>query len=358
MLIVCLTSSQTLWAQSTNSQRERKWELELHGSGFIKSDAKGGVKALPGQGTSFATATPGVESRAVSSFLFGDGNALVNQVLMGQGLNPIGSLDITMLNNRFALERQGNIGVGFRISRYVSDRFWLDWANEYDFDYDHGSFEINEREEADGFQSMKTWVTSLESLFANCGAPCGNHAVAARELTTHEKGHQVSSALTVNYDLIPGAKLTPYVGAGAGLVISYAGTPRQEYFGHFFLLNGAIQESDHVQINFQVPPVVPAFIVTAGLKYDWTPRWGVRLEARSNFESHSFKTLVRALPEFTDGGVGNTIVLSSGGTGLQFRDNQSLARSSLSNPLPQFRTFKSTGMRYEGRISGGVYCRF
>jgi len=82
------------------------------------------------------------------------------------------------------------------------------------------------------------------------------------------------------------------------------------------------------------------------------------MEMRNYFESHSFKTIVNAAPEFTDGGVGNTIVVSGGGVGVQFSDNQTLAPTSLSAGLSSFRTFKSTGLRYEGRISGGVYYRF
>src|SRR5882724_1196285 len=353
----CLITAQLTSAQSGVSERKYKWEIEVHASGFLKDDANGGVKTLPGPGDSFATVAPNVNSRAVSSFLFGDGNALINQVLVGQGLNPIPSLDVAILNNRFVLERQSNVGVGFRLSRYVGNRVWLDWTNEYDIDYDNGTFEINEKEEADGFHSMQAWVTSLESLFAACGAPCP-HAVAALENTTHEKGHQISSALTLNYDLRREGRFIPYIGAGGGLIVSFAGTPRQEYFGHYVLSNGIIQGSDHVKVNFQAPAVVPALIVAAGAKYQLGERWGLRMEMRGNFESHSFKTVVTALAEFTDGGAGNAIVLSSGDVGIQFSDNQTFAPSTLSKPLAQFRTFKSTGLRYEGRISGGVYYRF
>ena len=312
---------------------------------------------MPGPGTTFATVTPNIASRQVSSFLFGDGNSLLNQVLIGNGLKPIPSLDSAILNNRLALERQSNIGIGLRLARYATKRVSVDWTNEYDIDYDHGSFEINEKERADSFHSMHAWVTSLESLFGKCGKPCYS-SVAARELSTHEKGHQLSSALTANYDLASQGKFVPYVGGGMGFVISFSGTPRQQYIGHFSLRNGAIEGTDHVNVNFQVPAVVPALVILAGGKYQLNGRWGLRMEMRNNFESHSFKTLVSASPEFSAGGAGNAIVLSSGGVGVQFSDNQALAQSSLSSTLPQFRTFKSTGLRYEGRISGGVFYRF
>ena len=357
MLLCCLLAARLLPAQSPALARKHHWEIEVHSSGFLKNDAAGGNKAMAPVGTPFATVTPGVNSRMVSSFLFGDGNTLINQVLVGQGLNPIPSLDGIILNNRRTLERQSNIGAGLRLSRYIGKRTWLDWTNEVDFDYDDGSFEINEKEEADSFRAMQGWVTSLESLFGACGAPCP-YAIGARRLSTREKGHQVSSALTANYDLRPWGRFTPYLGGGGGLVVSFAGTPRQEYFGHFSLLNGTIQGSDHVMVNFQVPPVVPALIVAAGARYELSERWGLRMEMRNNFESHSYKTLVRALPEFSTGPSANVVVLSADGTGVQFSGNQSLAPSSLSNPLPQFRTFKSTGLRYEGRLSGGVYYRF
>jgi hypothetical protein len=352
-LFFCLVAVCSMSAQSP----QMKWEIEVHGSGFLKDDANGGTNSLPTPGPSFATVVANTDSRHVSSFLFGDGNKLINQVLIGQGLAPIPSLEGSILQNRLALERQSNVGLGFRVSRYFGQKYWLDWTNEYDIDYDHGSFEINEKEDADSDIPLKFWVTSLESLFANCGAACP-FAVAAVKHSTREKGHAASTALTFNRDFPPLRGFVPYIGVGGGLSFSFKGTPSQEYFGHYVLANGAIQGSDHVRVNFQVPGVAPALVIAAGAKYQLSRHWGLRMEMRNNFESHSFKTVVQAMPEFTDGGVGNAIVLSGGGAAVQFSDNQSFARSSLSLQQPQFRTFKSTGVRYEGRISGGAYYRF
>src|SRR5436853_7649255 len=101
-LFFCLVAVCSSSAQS----RQMKWEIEIHGSGFLKDDANGGVKSMPGPGPSFATVLPNTPSQQVSSFLFGDGNKLINQVLAGQGLSPIPSLEGAILNNRYALERQ------------------------------------------------------------------------------------------------------------------------------------------------------------------------------------------------------------------------------------------------------------
>jgi|1185.fasta_scaffold10787_2 hypothetical protein len=352
-LFFCLVVVCSMSAQS----RQIKWEIEVHGSGFLKDDANGGVKNLPGLGPSFATVLANTDSRQVSSFLFGDGNKLINQVLVGQGLAPIPSLDGSILQNRLALERQSNVGLGFRVSRYFGEKYWLDWTNEYDIDYDHGSFEINEMEDADSDIPLKVWVTSLESLFANCGASCP-FAVAAVKHSTREKGHAATTAVTFNRDLPAVRGFVPYIGVGGGLVFSVAGTPSQDYFGHYVLANGAIQGSDHVRVSFQVPGVAPALVIAAGAKYQLSKHWGLRMEMRNNFEPHSFKTVVQAFPEFTDGGAGNVIALSGGGSAVQFSDNQSLALTTLSLQQPQFRTFKSIGFRYEGRISGGAYYRF
>src|SRR5689334_6294877 len=112
LLAVCLcVTASSLLAQGP----EKKWEIEFHATGFLKDDANSGRSSLPPPGPSFSTAAG--PSRQISSFLFGDGNALINQVLAGQGLNPIRSLDGAILNNRLALERQSNVGVGFRVSR-------------------------------------------------------------------------------------------------------------------------------------------------------------------------------------------------------------------------------------------------
>ena len=57
-LFFCLVAVCSSSAQS----RQMKWEIEVHGSGFLKDDANGGAKSLPGPGPSFATVVANTHS--------------------------------------------------------------------------------------------------------------------------------------------------------------------------------------------------------------------------------------------------------------------------------------------------------
>lgn len=72
-LLVMTTIHPSAFAQ------EAKWELEVHGGLLSAVGSPDGVKALP-EASSFTT-VGGRSSKRVSSWLFGDGAALLNQVL-------------------------------------------------------------------------------------------------------------------------------------------------------------------------------------------------------------------------------------------------------------------------------------
>ena len=59
---------------------ERKWEVEVHGGGIRSTTPTDGTGALPAPGPTIpSTFVGGGATRAVSSWYFGDGAALLNQ---------------------------------------------------------------------------------------------------------------------------------------------------------------------------------------------------------------------------------------------------------------------------------------
>jgi hypothetical protein len=97
------------------------WEIEFHGGGLFSSMSNDGTGRLPDPGAVFTTLI-GTPSRRVSSWYFGDGALLMNQVtlLLGGGGPRITPLDPALIESR--LDRDAGGTIGFRLSRRLNNR--------------------------------------------------------------------------------------------------------------------------------------------------------------------------------------------------------------------------------------------
>ena len=90
VLIVTLLLPAPLCAQ------DRRWEVEAYVGALAAQPASAGTRTLPPAGPPIVTSTPTFPSRAVPSWYFGDGAALLNGVLQDFGLahriEPLDSL--------------------------------------------------------------------------------------------------------------------------------------------------------------------------------------------------------------------------------------------------------------------------
>src|SRR5213593_4752238 len=81
LLVACLT------APAMAQTKPDKWEVEVHGGGAQAINSTDGTGALPGPGATFTTFF-GFPSRRESSWYFGDGTVLLNQVSAVLGVGP------------------------------------------------------------------------------------------------------------------------------------------------------------------------------------------------------------------------------------------------------------------------------
>lgn len=108
----------TLLAIATPAAAQGQWEVEFHGGGMLSNHPEDGTAALRAAGTSFTTVT-GLPSRRESSWYFGDGALLLNQVYTARGVSAkITALD-PLLTSAVA-QRQNGGSFGFRISRHIN----------------------------------------------------------------------------------------------------------------------------------------------------------------------------------------------------------------------------------------------
>jgi hypothetical protein len=118
-----------VFAQSLGKS-ESKWEVEVHFGRISSTNSADGTVSLPQQGATFTTVNGGT-SRMVSSWYFGDGSALLNQV---QALEPSLPGRITPLDPVLATPLamwQSGIAFGARLSRTISSRMSAELTLDY-----------------------------------------------------------------------------------------------------------------------------------------------------------------------------------------------------------------------------------
>jgi hypothetical protein len=123
----------TLWAvlvvapAAPAIAQERKWDIEVFGGAVLGTTGGDGTRTLPPAGLPIVTSTPIFPSREVSSWFFGDGPVLLNDV--NEQFGTAGR--ITPLDPFLVAGEAGGGGVfGARLRRRVSDRF----SAEFSFD--------------------------------------------------------------------------------------------------------------------------------------------------------------------------------------------------------------------------------
>src|SRR6185369_15635867 len=130
--------------------QDRKWEIEVHGGGMLATNPTDGKVTLPGPGQLFTVPpsafTPVVpSSRRESSWYFGDGASLFNQVasaLVAGGVaqfpGRIATLD-PVLGRPLGERRRGG-SIGARVNRVVTPRL----SAELSVDYSLAQLQITE----------------------------------------------------------------------------------------------------------------------------------------------------------------------------------------------------------------------
>lgn len=217
---LCLLAGiQPVGAQTTLT----KWDVEGHVGRGLASISTGGDARLPAAG-SFTTAT-GRPTLRVSSWYFGDGARLLNEVLAGLALpGSVPPLDPLLASS--VGDRSG-MTFGIRFGRAVSHRF----RAELSVDYIRRSAGFDDDVRAAIDASRAGFETRWRRLLSSVGSLATVNA--ASNATTDGGGSQLLAigALNINLlspvisDLLPlMRRFVPFVTVGAG-VLSYAGDP-------------------------------------------------------------------------------------------------------------------------------------
>ena len=139
--------------------------------------------------------------------------------------------------------------------------------------------------------------------------------------------------------------------------LAHTAAPAGQGGGGLFGFRGR-QRAEHVQ------PVDPGqrqsrvAVTGGGLKYFFSRRWGVRLDARTYLGRRTVATSVSASPVTLTSSQPQGATATFTTPSVQFSNNIGVGRSSLALPVSDFRTFSGDGTQSVVNVTGGVIFRF
>ena len=355
--------------------QDRKWEVEVHGGGTVATSPTGGTAALLAAGTLFSLPPPpgGLPpgapalptSRRESSWYFGDGAVLVNQVNTAQvsiGLGVTGKITpLDPVMNSSVARRQTGGSIGFRISRHITPRY----TAEFNFDYSRGRLEMGSAGLAGIEASRASFISAFNALVV-AGLP---KTVTSTATIHSSEGRQIFTTGVLNINLKTDGKIVPYATVGGGVVVNSGNTPSATLTGTYRIVSSPLSpfpgvllfnETDTVNLRYSIEHRAFVGVLGGGIKYAVSPRWGVRLDVRAHLSKNSVSNLVDANPtvatltpaeSLSALGVNPTIFVSN--------NPSRPVQSSLSGPaISGFRTFAGNGMQTQISIVPGFFWRF
>ena len=342
---------------------KRKWEVDGHGGAFfgaLSTSGTGGGAFPAGQAF---TAASGQPSRYISSWMFGDGAVLINQIASAFAGIPVVDrmASLNPLLSASSLEGSSGGSFGARVSRRLNSRF-------------RAEFEIESSATSLAFTSSS--LNRIEATRASF-APVWNGLIATgggviftspNVSATTVLSDDVSSwrtSMTGNLEirLWQTPRMIVFATGGGGVIRQSASLPEATVTGTYqFLYAGTVpqaplSETDTVRVHYQVSQYTPVVTFGGGMKYFLSARSGIRADLRVYASGNSLDTLVDATPSNVVGSPTFSIS-STTNPALVFSNSPSL-RGNLTGPvITNLKTFTGSGQQVQYSITAGYFFRF
>jgi hypothetical protein len=280
-----------------DARAQSGWEVEVHAGGrVVSSDSAGGSpivqfpagNAVPtGAGTTF--------TRAVSSWYFGDGTRLLNDVNVRFGAPG----RITPLDNaitRAIAERTEGAAYGARVARYLTPRIAL----ELNADYAPSRLSFLDGVEAAVEASRSTFIPAWRDLLGT--GFTFNTNVTSTSSFQKGSGHDITATGAVRIHFPSSHGLRPYVTGGAGIIVYNGKAPSATLTGQYSFLFANMfpfNERDVTTVSVRTRDRVAVGLAGAGVEYDFSRRHGLRADARLEFHPSRIDAVVSARPSVT-----------------------------------------------------------
>jgi hypothetical protein len=362
--------------------RAGEWEVEVHGGVLWTLMPSGGRATTLPASEPFPTVVPGVSSRRVTSWYFGDGGTLLEQSRTVWGSSTgsysytyqytvtAGTLDRVLSSAAIGQPLGG--GAGLRLGRRLGRRL----TAEIDVEYGGHSptFSENARADIDSSRASfgDTWSDMLSSLPGS--------SVTSQAAVRHGTGRRLIATGVLNVNLqtgdapkwsrrSPSRRFVSYLTFGAGIVSTAGEEAAASLVGRYRFASpgepGApFEETDTVSVRSS-GTLGTAFVgvVGVGWKQDLSTRWGLRFDARAYLSRNTTRIALDARPSVTPGSPASAYVTDSRAGAIQFVNERSGPYagdpSSLSGPpIAGLETFTGSGMLAQISVTLGVFLRF
>lgn len=334
----------------------RKWDVEFHVAGVSVTGAEGGtgIAEFP-VGAPIATGTFISTSRAVSSWYFGDGAQLINQVNGAFGVTSrLVPLDGALRTQ--VADRNQKAAFGFRVGRTLTRRI----DAEFTFDYSPGSFEFTDAANTAIEAARASFVPAWLGLLATGGTV--NRQAASQVESRDGDGYSMSALGALRLYFTDGGRFRPFATAGAGAVFERGTAPAATLTGTYSFLFAnifPINERDVAKVSVVVKDTSFVGMVGGGFDYHLSPRQGIRAGVRLHIGPNHVDTVVSASPSVTLQTPAFSINTGTNPS-VQFSNTTMFGRqSSLSGPVvTDLRTFTASGIYLQTHFSVGYFVRF
>ena len=346
-------------AEAQSAATPGKWTIEFYGGGSAASGSSSGTPiASFAPGTPFTTES-GRPSRAVSSWFFGDGAALLNQVLAqfetnaGRSFPRIASLDDALRSG--GGKQGGGALFGLRVGREITSSVGV----EFSLERSKAKLELSDELSDALDEARDSFKESFEALL-------GSAPVTALNVTSSLTRRDSSSAQTrftgaLKWTVFRSGGVQAYLTGGGGLVKNSGDAPQAVLNGRYtFRLFGAfpMDEFDRVVITLDQAETSALGLLGAGFTYDVTADSGLRADVRLLLNSTKDTVTMTAAPNVTAGTPTQVLPTAANiNPGIQFSTQPNI-RSTLSGPNENLTIFTGSGFTKQVAVSLGVFVRF
>jgi hypothetical protein len=327
-----------------------RWEISFHGGIVNAGTAPRGTSATPQPGPAFVLADGATPSRFVSSWFFGDGAALLNQVLPLRGVNvqlsPLDRPDWPVASPARSL-------VGARIAGQLSRGVWFEGAVDLNLTPQGFDQAVRDRVE----KARADFETAFTALAASAASVITASSVTSTA-TLAPGGRRLLMSGVLQYR---GAErvVRPVLLAGAGIGTTVGGPPTLTLGGTYRFTTPAgvtIEETDTIQLRYETAASF-VWVFGGGFMHDLSRSSAYRVEVRVFAGSTKLTTRLDAEPSRVTAPPGAVVVLNATSPGLQFSSSPAITPN-LSRTQSDFPALIREGASFRLAVTAGYVRRF
>jgi len=328
-----------------------RFEVNFHGGFASGSGTPDGLSETPPVLQTFTMADGVTPTRAVSSWYFGDGASLLNQVLQARGTSA--RLDLLDVPHWPAASRRAGPQFGVTLGHHVKGGVWLEWSVDVGMDplgFDDDARSRVENSRADFETAFKALAASAASIITS------STVTSTADFNPDGRRLMVSGVIHYRGD---GPVMRPYLLAGLGAASSFGNPGTVTLKGTYrFTTPGqtTIEETDTMRLSYEASGSA-IWIFGGGMMRDLSRSSAYRVEIRLLASSTNLTGHLDTEPSQVTASPGGAIILNATSPGLQFSSSTAI-RSNLSEHQNGFQAFTGDARAFQWVLSAGYVRRF